>query len=185
VPGTTHKLLTEQGNTEVRFRPETWEDANYPPDRYYQYSDVNCTKGMCLGSNTEIGNGKPELRKETNDAGFIYTTKKVYPYLMSVGGNVDAGYQLSCVSYRVPLRAYDADVPSVGWYYVGDDIYLLLDVQKSVSKYIALPEKMIGRKVTPVKEFGTIRVFPDFVGSNGIKVSVTDYGSGIYKLTRN
>jgi len=183
VPGTTHKLLSRSSETRY-FNPSEWEDASYPPDRFYQYSDASCTKGMCLGFNTEIGDGRPELRKTSDYAGFIYNTNKVYPYLISLTSNIDAGYRLSCVSYRVPLRAYDADIPSVGWYYVGDDIYLLLDVQKSVSKYITLPDKMIGRKVTPVKEFGNIDVFPGFVGSNGIKVSVTDYGSGIYKLTK-
>jgi hypothetical protein len=185
IPGTTHKLLSEQGSVEVRLRPETWEDADYPPDRFYQYADASCSKGICLGYNTEIGDGRPEVRKNTTDAGFIYTTKKVYPHLLKVDDTVEAGYALQAVSYRVPLLSYDADIPSVGWYYVGDDIYLLLDVQKSVSKYIALPSKMIGRKVTPVKEFGNISVFPGFVGSNGIKVKVAGYGSGVYKLTRD
>lgn len=185
IPGTSHKFLSEQGSAEVRLKPDTWENADYPPDRFYQYADASSSKGICLGYNTEIGDGRPELRKTTTDAGFIYTTKKVYPHLLKVDDTVEAGYALQAVSYRVPLRSYDEDVPSVGWYYVGDDIYLLLDVQKSVNKYITLPDKMIGRKLTPVKEFGNISVFPGFVGSNGIKVKVSDYGSGVYKLTRN
>lgn len=186
VPGTIYSMLSELGSEGVSFAPESWNKSDYPPTRYYQYADGGCSKGICLGYNTEIGDGNPETRKNIKGAGNIMgSSKKLYPYLTSVSNTVEAGHKVQAVSYRVPLRAYDSDIPSVGWYYVGDDIYLLLDVQDTVDKYITLPNHMVGRKITVIEELGDISIFPEFVGSNGIKVKVTDYGSGIYKLTRN
>lgn len=184
VPLTNKSSLQEMNTETVRFEQSSWNDINNPPNRYYQYTDLSMKKGICLGYNTEFGDGKPSIRKNINDAGFIYgSSKKLYPYLVSKVNGEDYISFISAISYRVPMTTYSDKVPSVGWYYVNNDIYLLVNIQKPTNAYINLPEKMIGRKVSLIEKEGDINIYDEFVGAKGIKIVVTGYAAAIIKLT--
>lgn len=178
------QTISEQPASDRILAPAEWADADNPPTRFYQYDALNWTKGFVLGINNEIGDAVPAMRKNTNNACTYYRTRKVYPYFKTDENPMAEGTVISAVTYRIPLVPYDdADIPNVAWYYVNNDIYLLIDVQKSVDKYLALPEKMIGRKIEIVESAGSITIPYSFVGAKGIKINTVNYGSAILKLT--
>ena len=79
----------------------------------------------------------------------------------------------------------------VCWYYVNDDIYLVLDCQKEVNKFVKLPPEFIGRKISFVEKYGKIECEYKFVTNDGIKIKVgvpdgdtVGYGSAVIKLSK-
>lgn len=183
---TDYQMIQQRtGDTQPEFSSDKWADADYPADRIYQYTDANQTTGFCVGFNDAFGNAKPAIRKNQRKSGYIYrTTNKVYPYLVFEYGTTSVGTMISCVAYRLPLNVYDADIPAVGWYYVGDDIYLVVDVQKTVNKMLELPDYMVGRKASVIKSFGTFTLGSEFVGASGLKIITTTFGSAVIKLDK-
>ena len=185
VPSTNANLITLQGATDpaeiVSLTSDKWDNAEYPPNSYWQFDKANWTNGFVIGYCPEFGDGKAEKRKNISNAGQIYNTKKVYPYLVS-NGQATNTRTVQCVSYRIPLNRYDEDIPAVGWYYVGKDIYSMIDVQKSVNKHLVLPNEFKGKKVTVVEKHGDITV-SEFVGATGIRVITNEYGNVTLKLT--
>lgn len=182
VPATSYNIVSKQTEA-VSLTNDTWVDLEYPPDRFYQFKNAEQTSGMCIGYCPEYGNAVPSVRKNQVNAGKYETSFKVYPYVQ-LEGAVDDTTSITAISYRTPLNQYDSDIPAVSWYYVGDDIYLLLDVQKTVNKFLQLPEYMNGRKIEIVKAFGDITIPHPFVGAKGVRIIVDTYGSATLKLTK-
>ena len=182
VPGTNYNIVSKQSGA-VDLSNDIWTDQECPPDRFYQFNDEAQTAGMCIGYCSEYGNADPSVRKNQTNAGRYETSYKVYPYVQHDGA-VDNTTSITAISYRTPLNQYDSDIPAVSWYYVGDDIYLLIDVQKSVNKYLKLPDYMNGRKAEVLKSFGNITIPHPFVVDKGFKVITDSYGSAVIKLTK-
>lgn len=182
IPLTSKSGITLQGSEGINVDNSIWDDAECPPDRFYQFTKQNAEMGFCIGYNSEYGNAIPTARKSLSRAGRYETTGKIYPYLKV--GNVAENSVISAICYRTPISRYDDDITAVSWYYIGDDIYLLLDVHKTVNKYINLPSYMNGRKVTLVKTSGSISVQSPFTTAQGVKIIVDTYGSAIIKLTK-
>ena len=182
VPNTLYKNITLIDKEDIAIDKNSWINKELPPARFYQFSDINRTKGMCLGFNTFLGSAKPEIQKTSTETGFYYNeTKKMYPKLSCKVKNTTIGESVNAICYRVPLREYDKDM-SVGWYYVNDNIYLLIDCQKSINKFIELPKHMLGKEVEIVESYGNTNIPIPFVSPNGIKIIVNEYGSLILKL---
>ena len=175
----------ELGSDSITISQGMWNNLNVPPNRFYQYTDSNLTKGFCCGFLDDVGNAVPDIQKESSQVGFYYgPSKKMYPELNNKSRTVNAGESINAVAYRIPLDTYDVDLPSVGWFYVGDDIYLVIDAQTSVDKYILLPKHMSGRKISVKESYGSFDVPVKFVTAKGIRIKVNTYGSAILKLTK-
>lgn len=166
----------------VNITKDLWDNADCPPDRFYQFNNQNAEMGFCVGYNTEYGSAIPSERENLTNAMRYETTGKMYPYLKN--GSTEENFSLSAITFRTPIAKYDDDFNAVSWYYVGDDIYLLVDVQKTVNKYLSLPSYMNGRKVELVKSAGSISVQNQFVTAQGVKIIVNHYGSAIIKLMK-
>lgn len=189
VPGTTFDGVGAIPSARQELTPSTWRDANKPPIRYYQYTNSNTAgNGMVIGYNNKYADGVDDLRKVINSAGFIYETHKMHPFFYSYSSAtpkpVTDEDTLSMVGFRCPLITYDNELPSVAWYYVGDDIYLMVDAHSSVNKYIDVPDTFNGRIIEVIEEYGSISI-GDIVAGSKIKVIVkNNYGSGYYKLKK-
>ena len=181
VPGTTLNRINQIGTTQINFDKAIWDDANTPPNRFYQFADALTNKGMCIGYNAEIASGRPEVRRESPTAGFIYTSKKLYPKIVSP--NSDTTTDIYAVSYRVPL-SNTPGAASVGWYHLNDDVYVLIDAQQSNDSYIKLPSEFIGRSMEVVESYGNINIRGEIVTSKGIRIVISEYGSAILKLMK-
>lgn len=187
VPGTTFDDITLIPNEIQQLTTDTWNDANHPPIRYYQYVNSDASgNGMVIGFNNRYADGLDSLRKNVYSAGFIYETHKMHPYFYSYQSptTVTNESSISMVGFRCPLTTYDNDIPSVAWYYVGDDIYLMIDAHASVNKYMTLPNVFNGRTVELVEFHGDISLSEVVAGSKVKVVVKNGYGSGTYKLSR-
>ena len=70
-------------------------------------------------------------------------TKKMYPAFFC-GGTFEKGLSFEGLGVRIPLRKYDPDLTAMAWYWLGEDIILMLDSHKVVNKDIELPSYMNG-----------------------------------------
>lgn len=184
VPNTIdYESISQQPNSDIHLVPEKWANADNPPTRFYQFDAANWTKGFLVGVNPEIGLGIPSVRKTVNDACFFSKQYKIYPYFKTDENPLAAGTNLNAVTFRCPLLPYDTDIKAVAWYYVGDTIYLMVDVQDTVSKYLPLPDKFVGKKAEIIEQVGTISLASPFVTTRGLKLGTTNYGSAIIKLS--
>ena len=177
--------VTVQPAADTHFYDEGWASAEKIPYRYYQFN-ADLSKGMCLGFCPSIGHGVNAKRAllNTTDAGYFGSNYKMYPYLIC-GKTLSAGTLIGAVAYMIPLRVIDADFSAVCWYWVGDDIYLMIDAHKTITKRIALPDYMVGRKVAPIDVHANATVYQDIVGAEGLKIGIAnDYGYAVLKLTR-
>ena len=156
IPDTVYDTLTPQDNTQIFwFYRDTWNSLQKAPYRYYQFKDATCTEGMALVFDREYGWGSNEMRLSRLDyAGMYYRTRKQYPAFIS-GGQLKAGDRFEGFAARMPISQYDSDLMAVCWYYIGDDIVLLIDTLKAVDKEITLPVCMDRRavQVLDISEF--------------------------------
>lgn len=173
-----------------------WADANNPPSRFVQFAKTSGGAksnnfGFTLGYCTDVGIGVPATRKDlAASAGFIYTSKKQYPKLIT-GGSTDypdslipANTLIDAVCFRCPINYnYDTDATNISWYYVGDTIYLMLDYHTNVNKMVALPTEMSGRAVTVLEKSANMTIGSSFVSPDGIHIAVTGgYGAAVLRL---
>jgi hypothetical protein len=159
---------------------ENWSNESVPPNRVYLYTSPELEKGVVVGY-APVGDGTSEARAQNVTTALqIYgATKKLYPRFIQNKVGVKS---YSGVAYRIPLNAYTEEVPSVAWYYVGSDIYLLLNIQSAVATYIPLPEHMRGMKAEIVETDGDIDLPYAFVSTLGLRVVTNGYGSAVIKL---
>lgn len=132
---------TDEGSYYM-YKPQ-WRDSNKVPYRYFEFTDAYADKGMCLAYDRSVGWGvNAERIQHVDFAGrYRYDTKKMYPAFIS-GGTLTAGTTVEGLACRIPLYKYDEDLTAVGWYWLGDDIVLMIDSHKAVNKEITLPDYM-------------------------------------------
>jgi len=181
--------ITNLSNS-VNLLSSYWEDINNPPDRFLQvgktsgglpYQNFGFIMGYCL----ERGIGKPSVRKANiTNAGNIFTTKKQYPHAID-NRYLNAGEYFDCVAFRCPVNYnYDSQATNVSWYYVNNDVYLMLDYHVDVNKALELPTDFIGKNVTVVEKTDSFTINSEFVTADGINISVTGgYGYAVLKLS--
>ena len=148
IPDTVYEQLTPQDGTQIFWLSrDTWKSDEKAPYRYYQFKDSTCKDGMALVFDRNYGWGSNEVRLSKLDyAGMYYRTRKQYPAFIS-GGSMKAGTHFEGFAARMPLNQYDPDLTALCWYYIGEDIVLMLDTHKAVNKDIALPACMRGRNM--------------------------------------
>lgn len=148
VPDTAYDVpVLQEDNRVQKFGRDTWNSDVKAPYRYYQFTDASRLKGMALVYDREIGWGKNgERLKRLEHAGCYSKVRKMYPAFIS-GGAVAAGQSFDGLAARMPLYRYDEDLTAVCWYWVGNDIVLMVDTHSTVDKDIILPEYMNYKRI--------------------------------------
>lgn len=163
-PDTKYDDLTchDTENTDYKMYSNTWINAGKVPYRYFQFTDANADKGMCLAYDRSVGWGLNEERlkhidvKNNGYAGrYRQNTKKMYPAFFC-GGTFEKGLSFEGVASRIPLRKHDEDLTAMGWYWLGDDIVLMIDSHKAVDKDIFLPAYMNGMQIEVLDKTGSV-----------------------------
>ena len=154
------QINSDEGN--FKMYQSTWNDPAKVPYRYYQFTDDKADKGMCLAYDRSIGWGRNEERlehivvAENGYAGrYRWDTKKMYPAFFCEG-ILEAGLEFEGLASRIPLRKYDKDLTAMGWYWLGDDIVLMIDSHKAVDKDIFLPAYMNGMQIEVLDKTGSV-----------------------------
>jgi len=183
VPDTSYKNLTVQGSSSIHFfSRDTWDSEEKAPYRYYQFADVSCGKGMALAYDRRFGWGTNEKRVRCLEhAGRYYTTRKMYPAFIS-GGKLSAGEHVDGIAVRMPLYRYDEDMTAVCWYWIGDEIVLMIDIHSAVSKEIRLPEYMNDRKIEILDKTESVKIGQSAINSAKLKVHSDGYGYVVIRL---
>lgn len=186
IPGTTaySDVITQPDGAGLDFTQNIWVDPQNPPHRYYQFT-TDMARGMCLGYNTQYGIGVPSERILHLDHAGAYagSSKKMYPYILVDNYIATAGSYFDAVAYRIPLKQYQ-DLTSLAWYWIGDDIYLMIDAHKNLNKWIELPDYMTGMKIEVLEIHENAKVKQSFVMKDGVLFTVNNnYGYAVLKLT--
>lgn len=195
-----------------------WDDDETPPTRFYQTVSTRTNLySFCQGYCPEHGTDRKFADGElTKNAGAMTDADKLYAYYITGARNINdrefdgdvyvggknTSENINAISFRLVIdNTYAMDDKDdeneegrsllVTWYEVHDDIYLLIDCQKEIDKFIKLPSKFIGRKITFLEKSGEIDCGYKFVTSDGIKIKVgipdgetLGYGSAVIKLTK-
>ena len=183
---TTWQSLVEQTGAETqRFSKSDWTSTDKVPYRYYQFESTDADKGVALVFDRSIGWGDNEIRKNhiSNDCGMCYTSRKLYPSFIS-GGTLSSGTYFDGCAVRVPLYKYDEDLTSIGWYWVNDDIILMIDIHNAINKDIILPDYMNHRKVTILDKTDSCTCGQTFIFNNKLRFITSGYGYLVVKLSR-
>jgi hypothetical protein len=159
-----------------------WRSAGKAPYRYYQFADNKMDKGMCLAYDRSIGMGHNETRlKQLDYAGKYAKAQKMYPCLIS-GGTLSKGTFFDAMAVRIPLYRYDEDLMAAAWYWNGDDIILMLDMDKAVTKEITLPEYMNGKRLEVIDMTSGIEVDQKRILGSKLRLAASDCGYLVVRL---
>ena len=183
VPDTTYDDLTIQDSTMIHnFGKATWHSQEKAPYRYYQFADTSCSKGMALAYDRTIGLGKNEERlKRLEHAGKYYTSRKQYPAFIS-GGTLQAGEIIEGFAARMPLYQYDDDLTAACWYWVGDDIILMIDAHRAVNKALDLPEYMEGKHIDILDKTHSCTCDQSVITDRKLRFQMDGYGYLVARL---
>ena len=82
----------------------------------------------------------------------------------------------------MPLYRYDEDMTAVCWYWIGDEIVLMIDIHSAVSKEIRLPEYMNDRKIEILDKTESVKIGQSATNSAKLKVHSDGYGYVVIRL---
>lgn len=172
---------------------DRWADPNNPPARMAQIVANGGTNefGFILGYSPLRGIGMAENRKNLASGGFIFTTKKQYPYGVDSssfsGGILPASTLLECVAYR-SFYPCTGNATVLTWYKDGTDYVVILDYHQNVTQLaVELPAFMIGMSLSVIEQNLNFTLHTgSFVSASGIRISVTgNYGYALLKISNS
>jgi hypothetical protein len=185
LPDTTkwQSLVEQTGATTQTFNKGEWTSSDKVPYRYYQFTNAGAEEGVALVFDRTIGWGSNEIRKNhiSSNCGMCYTSRKLYPSFIS-GGTLSPGTYFDGMAARVPLYKYDPDLTSIGWYWSGDDIHLMIDTHKAVNKDIVLPEYMNNMRIEVLDKTDSCTFEQTYVFNNKLRFISSGYGYLVLRL---
>lgn len=182
VPDTVCDMPSLHDGNELKLTKDLWRSEQKAPYRYYQFSDSELDKGVCLAYDRSIGLGQNDIRLEQLEyAGKYSKAQKMYPCLIS-GGALRRDNFYDAMAVRIPLYKYDQDMTAVAWYWNGDDIILMLDTHKSVTKDLTLPKYMDNMKIDVLDRSSNVVFEQAYVRECKLRLSTSDYGYLVLKL---
>lgn len=163
----------------------TWESLDNAPSRWIQFlADAgNVLKiGFAGGFTTDRGVGK--IRGSLlNDAGFLFTTRKMYPY--GIASNLNpflANNLYSAVFFR---QYFDAENPdfknatSVTSHKVGNDTFYYIDYHTNTNlDVLPMPIELIGKQITIIEKSANMTLLNDIVAQEGISLKMPTGANG-------
>lgn len=176
----------------INFLKASWIDALNPPDHMAQIVKNGSTKefGHVVGYSLARGVSKPSVRQAINDAGFVHTTRKMYPKAITANiypsSLMPAGTVLNAVAYRSIFNS--AVLPSATvftWYEDNGAIYVVLDMHQNASMLtLPLPDVFNGKSATVVDANANFTLHSEIVSDGGLLCSiVNNYGQATIKLS--
>ena len=150
VPLTSYDSLSAAG-TEVHFTRSTWNSENIPPYIFCQTdnSGANSNKMFVQGI---IMDGRDSFINESGEAGYIFTSRKMYPYAINPISTEEANTTFNIISVRLPIykNEMDDNFKYVKHWKVGNKYYLFCFSAEAVSGSISLPAELCGKNVETV-----------------------------------
>ncbi|MCF7931708.1 MAG: hypothetical protein K9K93_00880 [Acholeplasmataceae bacterium] len=168
--------------TSIDLGSATWRDPSHPPTSFFQLNSSDPTYAMNLGYCPDFGTARADRRlSKLTSAGFFYSSYKMYPRLIN-GGTLSDGDRIEAVAYRILSAQIDPDFTVVNWYWVNDDIYLMVAAHKTVDTYLELPLEMDGLMVSVVEISDETMTPAEIITASRIRIKMT--GSSNYMILR-
>ncbi|HEN9534221.1 TPA: hypothetical protein U9I93_000501 [Acinetobacter baumannii] len=158
----------------VDFLKANWVSANNPPDRMAQIVKNGANKefGHVVGYSLERGATKPSIRQNTTDAGFIFTSRKMYP--KALVGSLDS--VVNTIAYRIlfnPNLLPEATV--YGWCLDNNDVLIMLDIHQSASMLkLPLGTMFNGKSATVSAPHANFTLHSEIVSDGGLLCSIVN-----------
>ena len=176
------EVWTTAPATLLQLTKANWESATNPPDRFVQYTSS-------YSFATGFVKDKGYQRENNTSAGWLHTSRKIYPYGVYSGTQTLNPYQsFSLQSFRsyqnkTPYPA--GRISKVEWLDNGE-YYLILDWNASVFETITLPKEVIGKQITVIEKTPNVSVLSTVATSElvvNVVVDVTNvYGYLVLKI---
>lgn len=148
VPETNYDSLSAAGNKTDFFRT-TWGDQTKPPMIYCQTDNSanDSSKMMVQGILVDSRNAVI-----SDSAGFIYTTRKMYPYAVQPKSTQETNTTFDFISFRMPIYAEDMndDFKFCQYCKVRNDYYFFCFSVSETSASISVPAELAGRKIETI-----------------------------------
>lgn len=179
VPMTNKDSFSATGqNTD--FARETWRDTANPPEIYLQIdnTEADATKMMLQGF--VIADRNNML---ATSAGFIFTSRKMYPYAIQPASTFSVDHTFDIISYRIPMKAYEESVSIkfVGYCKINSYWYLFCYNPTTISETVELPDDLLGRTVETVIAKNAVCL--NGLTVTGVDLKITGSGYILMKLT--
>lgn len=134
-------------NNQMRITSEYWENQLLPPDRYIQSSQhIAFNSGYLF----DYGVGGTKRKDCINNAFYLYTSRKIYPYGIDDKIDVSGGTSYSAVGFRIytDIEKFNKNgiINSNVFEYEGG-LYLYLDFNAEGLFEVPIPSQYIGKKV--------------------------------------
>ena len=172
-------------NSTMNLTSEYWENPLLPPDRYIQASENIAFNGGYL---FDYGIGGTKRKDFVNNAFFLYTSRKVYPYGIDSKITVNAGSKYNAVCFRVYTDVQKFNVGGIinqnSFEYEGG-LYVYTDFNNSGYFEITIPDKYIGRLINVLEKSTNVDVLSETSNSKilvKVNSAVPLYGYVILKI---
>jgi hypothetical protein len=161
------------------FLRDTWEDETFPPYKFFEISDDHPTWAFGVGYVVDYGQGKAEVRKESNSAGNIhYPGNKMYPfhyYDASSSSKSGFGKSFSGYVWKAPMIIKDNRIMT--WYAIGDEIYVEVEFLGEYNGFLELPDICDFKRIEVLKKTDTVTMPIETVSDGGIYCISNGVGS--------
>ena len=158
------------------FTKVNWENTTNPPDRFINY---DTTKGIAIGFIKD--KGYAGLRQNNTSAGWVHTSKKIYPYYKKDVVTMEAFESISAQSFRsyINRSAYNTGKISEVIFENNNEIYIILDYNGSIFDTVKIPKSAIGKEIIVIEKTANVKLLSD-VATSEINISVTVDATNVY-----
>lgn len=171
---------------------DKWKDKNVAPYRFYTYSNNKFSDGLSIGYCFDRLGSENEMRNTFISKAAKIDSKNalIIPYIINKDAALQKNDRFEFLYYIAPFdkgseTCPDKDFSAICWYWVDNDIYLMIDAHKAIDKEITLPSYMKDMRVTPIDVCDGTFVGTAVSGESTIHIKVsTKYGYAVLKLTK-
>lgn len=149
VPMTSYDSLTATGADTKFLRNSTWDDVTKPPVIYCQTDDAAGSANYMMVQGILMDGRNAAIY---DSAGFVYTSRKMYPYAVQPKTVQSADTTFDFISMRLPMHTGDMseDFEFCQYCKVFDDYYFFSFSSGASSGSVPVPTEMAGRKIETI-----------------------------------
>lgn len=152
----------------------TWENSTNAPDRFVNYSS---TYGFAIGYVKDKG----YQRDSIDNAAFLYTSRKIYPYSVRGISTLEPYQTFSTQAFRSyqDRSLYPSGrISEVKWTDNGET-YIMLDWNASIFDTIKIPKEAVGKQITIIEKTSNVTLLST-VSTSEININVVIDTTNVY-----
>ena len=154
----------------VAYPPTNWKDSNFPPYKFYQFSNSDTSLGFAIVYDISYEYGIPEVRKQ--NVYNVYTGSspyKMYPYMIGKNTNnfLSAGTVIKATAIRYLISK---NKPLVVSYKLGNETHIEIDTFSDGVNIVNIGALPINRKLKVLHTSSDVVVLDNITTSGDIRI---------------